>query len=78
MTVRTDQIRTVRDAKTSEIIRVEDGGETKILGACGRLGDFRAAYAFVNRVDGGIVIDKAGAEVLNVKAGDSITHVDRW
>ena len=78
MTVRTDQIRTVRDAKTSEIIRIEDGGETKILGSHGRLAEFCAAYAFITQVDGGIVIDSAGAQALGVKAGDSIAHVNRW
>ena len=78
MTVRTDQIRTVREAVTSEIIRVEDGGETKILGSHGRLSEFCAAYAFITKVDGGIVIDSAGAQALGVKAGDSIAHVDRW
>ena len=78
MTVRTDQIRTIREAVTSEIIRVEDGGETKILGSHGRLSEFCAAYAFITKVDGGIIIDSAGAQALGVKEGDSIAHVDRW
>lgn len=78
MTARTDQIRTIREAVDSEIVGIAEGGETKILGSCGRLGDFRAAYAFINRVDGGILIDPAGAALLGVSVGDRIAHVDRW
>jgi arginine N-succinyltransferase len=78
MTARTDQIRTIREAVESEIVGIAEGGETKILGSCGRLGDFRAAYAFIDRVDGGILIDPAGAALLGVSVGDRIAHVDRW
>jgi arginine N-succinyltransferase len=78
MTVRTDHIRTIREAVESEIVSIAEGGETKILGSCGRLGGFRAAYAFINRVDGGIMIDPAGAALLGVGVGDRIAHVDRW
>jgi arginine N-succinyltransferase len=78
MTARTDHVRTIREAKESQIIDIADGGETKILGACGTLADFRAAYAYVDQVEGGIVIDPAGAAQLGVAVGDHITHVDRW
>jgi arginine N-succinyltransferase len=78
MTVRTEHIRTIREAADSEIVAIAEGGETKILGSCGRLADFRAAYAFINRVDGGIMIDPAGAALLGVGVGDRIAHVDRW
>ena len=78
MTAKTDQIRSIREAEDSLIVEVKDGGETKVLASCGTLANFRAAYAFVERVDGGVVIDSAGAELLGVTAGDRITHVDRW
>ena len=78
MTAKTDQIRSIREAEDSLIVEVKDGGETKVLASCGTLADFRAAYAFVGRVDGGVVIDSAGAELLGVTAGDRVTHVDRW
>jgi arginine N-succinyltransferase len=76
--VSTDDIRTIRAASESRIVVIAEGGETKILGSCGRLADFRAAYAFINQVDGGIMIDPAGAALLGVTVGDQITHVDRW
>ena len=78
MTAKTDQIRTIREAEESVIVEVQDGGETKVLASCGTLSDFRAAYAFIRRADGGVVIDEAGAGLLGVTAGDRITHVDRW
>jgi arginine N-succinyltransferase len=78
MTARTDQIRTIREAKDSQIIDIAEGGQTKILGACGVLSEFRAAYAFINHVEGGISIDPVGATQLGVSIGDHITHVDRW
>jgi arginine N-succinyltransferase len=78
MTARTDHIRSLKEAQESEIMAVKDGGETKVLASCGRLSDFRACYAQIDRVDGGIIIDAQGAALLNVQAGDRITHVDRW
>ena len=78
MTAKTDQIRSVRDAQESIIVDVRDGGETKVLGARGRLADFVAAYAHIDRVAGGIIIDLQGAQLLGVTVGDTITHVDRW
>lgn len=78
MTARTDHVRTIRKAVESEIVEIGEGGATKILASCGRLADFRAAYAFINRVDGGIMIDPNGAALLGVGVGDRIAHVDRW
>jgi arginine N-succinyltransferase len=78
MTARTDQIRSVKEATESEIIRVEDGGETKVLASRGLLGDFACAYTHISRVEGGVIIDHHGAALLGVIAGDRIAHVDRW
>lgn len=78
MTARTDQIRSIREAEDSEIVEVRDGGETKVLAACGHLQSYVAAYAHIDKVAGGIAIDPEGAKLLGVAKGDRITHVARW
>jgi len=78
MTARTDAIRTIREAQQSKIVEVRDVGTEKVLAAHGKLGDFVAAYAHVQAVEGGIAIDEAGAVVLGVGVGDTVTHIARW
>jgi arginine N-succinyltransferase len=78
MTARTDNIRSIREATESVIVDLRAGGETKVLAARGHLANFVAAYAHVDRVDGGIVMDPEGAAALGVAKGDSVTHVSRW
>ncbi|HVR92086.1 MAG TPA: arginine N-succinyltransferase [Novosphingobium sp.] len=83
MTARTDNVRTIREALESRIVEVRDailqkGGAEKVLAARGRLGDFVAAYAHVEQVDGGIAIDEAGAVLLGVGVGDTVSHIARW
>jgi arginine N-succinyltransferase len=78
MTARTDNIRSIREATESVIVDIRAGGETKVLVARGHLADFVAAYAHVDNVDGGIVMDPEGAAALGVTKGESVTHVSRW
>lgn len=78
MTARTDTVRSIREAEDSVIADVRQGGETKVLAAHGRLSDFKAAYAHISPVEGGILIDPEGAAALGVGKGDTITHVARW
>jgi arginine N-succinyltransferase len=83
MSVKTDVIKSIREAQTSVIIGTSDalgdhkGGE-KILAARGTLGDFRAAFAWIDPTDGGVVIDAGSATLLGLGKGDAITHVARW
>ncbi len=77
MTVRTDQIASVRDAEDSEIVAIGDVAGEKILAARGRLIDFRAAYGFIERRDGGVAISLDCAELLGLSVGDKVTHVAR-
>lgn len=83
MTAKTDAIRSVREAKVSRVTGLSNeigehrGGE-KILAACGRLADFRCAYAWVQASEGGLLLDEESADLLGVSTGDSITHVARW
>ena len=64
-----------REAKVTRMDVRE--GERAIL-ATGRLADFRACYgARVLDEDGGIAIDSAAADALDVSAGDVVWSVAR-
>ncbi len=77
MTVETDRIRSIADARDSIIVGIADG-ETKTLVSTGRLGDFAACYAQVEPRDGGVTIDAGAAGRLGVSVGDTISHIARW
>jgi arginine N-succinyltransferase len=83
MTVRTDQIRSVREAKDSKIMALDSSlgdnqqGEKRLL-AVGKLGDFRTTYGWAQTDDNGVRLDPASAKALGVGEGDVITHVARW
>jgi arginine N-succinyltransferase len=83
MTARTDQVRSVREAKDSVIACVSDtvgdhkDGD-KMLIACGQGDSFVATYGWITIGKDGITLDTASASVLGVGAGDTVTHVPRW
>lgn len=83
MTVRTDQIRSVREAKDAVIAEITDElgdhkeGE-KVLLTRGRLKTFVAAYSWVAPSGDGIAIDPASAAAMELSVGDHVTHVARW
>ncbi len=83
MTVRTDQIRSIREANDATIVAVDrhlgehQGGE-KMLVAHGKMTEFRCAYGWVQPRDGGIAVDPECAEVLGVGPGATVTTVARW
>ncbi len=83
MTVRTDQIRSVREAQDDRIVALDAGlGEhgtgEKFLISTGRFADFRTAYGWAENRDGGIALDPASAAVLRVGPEDLVTRVPRW
>ena len=76
VTAQTDNIRTVREARTETIAEIGEGGPTKVLAASGSLTDFRAACASVKRLGKkGICLDREAAELLEVEVGDSVVMV---
>jgi arginine N-succinyltransferase len=83
MTAKTDAIKSIREAEDSRVVAVTDrigdhvGGD-KVLASHGHLGSFRAAFAWIERREDGIAIDPAGATLLGVEEGDTVTHVARW
>ena len=75
VTARTDDIRTVREAREDKIAEIGDGGTQKVLTASGRLKDFRACCASIKKLKKGIMIDRQAADLLEVDIGDSIVAV---
>jgi len=73
-----DGLRTVSDARDVTFAGTHDGGGKKVLAARGRLGDYRCAYAFVvEQEDGSVTLDAAGAKLLDMAEGDTLTLADR-
>ena len=69
----TDQIRTIRDARTETIAEIGEAGPQKMLVAAGRLKNFRACCASVRRVPKkGLMIDPLAAALLEVEIGDTL------
>ncbi|MDF0752795.1 arginine N-succinyltransferase, partial [Marinobacter sp. 71-i] len=76
MTARTDQVKTVRDAKTAKVVAIEAGGEAALV-ATGRLQQFRVTQGRVAEREGGVAIDSRTAELLGVGTGGEVMHVGR-
>jgi arginine N-succinyltransferase len=78
VTARTDDIRTIREAKAEKIAEIGGEGPPNNWVAAGRLKDFRACGASVKRVPRkGICIDRDAAELLEVDVGDELLLVSR-
>ena len=78
MTVKTDQIMSVRDAMDSDVVSIEDVEGDKALVATGHLGAFRSAYGMITYKEAGISLSPDCATALGVSVGDRVTHVARW
>jgi arginine N-succinyltransferase len=76
MTARTDDIRTIREARDAKVAAIGNGGEPSLV-ATGRLHDFRCAYGKVRLDDGGAALDPACAATLGLAAGDRISIAER-
>lgn len=83
MTVRTDQIRSIREARDSPVVALEPNlgdhkaGEKRLV-SVGRLAEFRTAYGWVEQREDGIALDPECAALLGVEPGMTVTHVARW
>jgi len=78
VTARTDDIRTIREARTEKVCAIEDGGPNKMMVSAGKLKDFRACCASVKKLARqGVQIDREAAELLAVEIGDTIHMVTR-
>lgn len=76
VTARTDQVRTVRDARAVPVTALVEGAHDmpRALLASGRLRDFRAWIGHAEAGDG-IALPHGEAELMNVGLGDEVRHV---
>ena len=82
MTARTDQIRSIREAKDVTITGIRKFvGEQKVdqkkLLTLGRLHTFKAAYGWMDDRGDDVIIDAETARALNISVGDQVTYVGR-
>jgi arginine N-succinyltransferase len=74
----TDQIKTIREARSETVCEIGDGGSLKMLVASGQLKKFRACFACVKKLPRkGVMIDAEAAELLEIEVGDQIQIVAR-
>ncbi len=78
MTARTDQVRTIKEARDGTIAAIaDDPGGTEALVATGRLTSFRCAYGQVHGDDDRVTLSSAAAVALGVGPGDTISWIGR-
>ena len=77
MTARTDQVRTIRDARESRVVGIEAAPGREALVAVGKLTDFRCALGEIRDGDDGIIISEETAETLDLMIDDIVLHIDR-
>ncbi|RRQ51979.1 arginine N-succinyltransferase [Sphingorhabdus wooponensis] len=82
MTARTDQIRSIREAKDVTITEISpSAGEQNIhqkkLFTIGRLHTFKAAYGWIDDRGDDVIMDTESAQALNISVGDQVTYVER-
>ena len=83
MTVRTDQIRSIREAVDDRVAAIDSelgehlGGELRLV-SVGSMADFRTAYGWVAQQGDGVAVDPLCASALRIEPGMTLTHVARW
>ena len=75
MTAKTDKVASVAEAKGQTVTSTDFAGGEQALIARGRLASFRCGYGMRADADGGVAIDAAAAELLDVTGGDKIWSV---
>ena len=78
MTARTDQVRSIREARSARIVAIDRDGGAESLVSVGRLGAFRCAFGLVREAGDGIVLSADCARTLGVGEDDQVLHVGRW
>jgi len=78
MTARTDNVVSVKDSVEARVTAMDIVEGERVILATGTLADFRACYgARILDEDGGIAIDSAAADTLDVSEGDTVWSVAR-
>ncbi|KQM56403.1 arginine N-succinyltransferase [Sphingomonas sp. Leaf208] len=77
MTARTDQVRSIADARESDVVGIGGDDGKDALVATGNFADFRAAFGKVRETEDGVVLAEDCARSLSVGEADRVTHVAR-
>jgi arginine N-succinyltransferase len=78
MTARTDEVASIKASRKARVTRLDVTEGEKAILATGRLGAFRACFgARVLDEEGGIAIDAASADLIDVREGDEVWSVAR-
>ncbi|GIX20583.1 MAG: arginine N-succinyltransferase [Erythrobacter sp.] len=78
MTARTDEVASIKASRKAKVRRLDVTEGEKAILATGRLGAFRACFGVrVLDEEGGIAIDAASADLLDVREGDEVWSVAR-
>ena len=81
MTVQTDQIKTIRQAKDGVVLGIRgdihNDLASKMLITSGRWGHFKTAYGWLKKQDGGLILNAETARALGISEGDRISYVPR-
>jgi arginine N-succinyltransferase len=78
MTARTDNVKSIKEAKPAELVGIDLVKGERALVATGRLANFRSSYgARELHEDGTIALDARAADVLDVKPCDTVWSVAR-
>jgi len=77
MEAKTDEVRTIRDAKPLKVAEIGPGGKTALL-ASGELKEFVACYGAVSTGKGGTAtLDAKAAGLLDIKVGGCFLRMER-
>ncbi|RKE50335.1 MULTISPECIES: arginine N-succinyltransferase [unclassified Sphingomonas] len=77
MTARTDQVRSIADARDCNVVGIGGDDGKDALVATGNLADFRAAFGKVRETEDGVVLAENCARSLDVGEANRVTHVAR-
>ncbi|MDB5702913.1 MAG: arginine N-succinyltransferase [Sphingomonas bacterium] len=77
MTAKTDTVRTIRDARPTRVVAIDDDGGTAALVATGRLSEFRCAYGRLRECGDGMALSRDCAAALAVREDDEVLTVGR-
>ena len=77
MTAKTDNVRTIREARATTVAAIDNDGGDAALIATGHLADFRCAYGRLRECGQGVAIDRTCATALAVCEDAEISHVGR-
>ena len=77
MIARTDQVKSIANAKQSVLQSIADNDGPMSLAASGHLNAFRCGYADISESPDGITINEAAAKALNLNIGDVVWYVER-